>query len=381
MKTMKVALLATAALAAFSVSARADDAAAIKAQLEALTARIAQLEAAPAVPVGFSLLTISEGAPMDWSDLTTDHVLNKKSHVISILPTADAPAASEIAWDIEIRAAIRYEDHEAEVEDDVNFNTRARVRVVAKTETAVGEVGVRVRIQGVFADTSTYSTTADVDMNIAWGWWQMTPEWQFGGGFAGSLSDPGHGMDALMYYGDTIFLGAGDEEQFRLTYASGPLTWGVALEDNDDADMGLAVSSRIDWAGDAVSFSLAGFFRPEDNDDDAYQLAAGATFNVSDMLTLSINGAIGEEHSFAPDEGFWAVTGYAGLHLSDTAWVEVGAGIAEYDLSVNDNILVSAAFWWQPADQLTMGIQGSHRNFDTSGLDETELAFVTFFTY
>ncbi len=61
MKTMKVALLATAALAAVSVSARADDTAAIKAQLEALTARIAQLEAAPAVPVGFSLLTVSEG--------------------------------------------------------------------------------------------------------------------------------------------------------------------------------------------------------------------------------------------------------------------------------------------------------------------------------
>ncbi len=63
MKTMKVALLATAALAAVSVSARADDTAAIKAQLEALTARIAQLEAAPAVPVGYSLLTISEGTP------------------------------------------------------------------------------------------------------------------------------------------------------------------------------------------------------------------------------------------------------------------------------------------------------------------------------
>ena len=61
MKTMKVALLASAALAAVSVSARADDTAAIKAQLEALTARIAQLEAAPAVPIGYSLLTISEG--------------------------------------------------------------------------------------------------------------------------------------------------------------------------------------------------------------------------------------------------------------------------------------------------------------------------------
>ena len=58
MKTMKVALLATAALAVVSVSARADDVAALKAQLEALNARVAQLEAAPAVPTGYSLLTI-----------------------------------------------------------------------------------------------------------------------------------------------------------------------------------------------------------------------------------------------------------------------------------------------------------------------------------
>ena len=61
MKTMKVALLASAALAVVSVSARADDVAAMKAQLESLNARVAQLEAAPAVPIGYSLLTVSEG--------------------------------------------------------------------------------------------------------------------------------------------------------------------------------------------------------------------------------------------------------------------------------------------------------------------------------
>ena len=84
MKTMKVALLATAALAAVSVSARADDTAAIKAQLEALTARIAQLEAAPAVPVGYSLLTISEG-PRQRLFLVLE-VLNKESLVKATKP-------------------------------------------------------------------------------------------------------------------------------------------------------------------------------------------------------------------------------------------------------------------------------------------------------
>ena len=115
MKTMKVALLATAALAAVSVSARADDTAAIKAQLEALTARIAQLEAAPAVPVGFSLLTVSEATQTVVPGL---EVLSKdragsgdKATVIGILPTADAPASTTIEWSAYVRAAIVYVDY------------------------------------------------------------------------------------------------------------------------------------------------------------------------------------------------------------------------------------------------------------------------------
>ena len=44
MKTMKVALLATVAFAAVTVGARADDTAALKAELEALNARVAQLK-------------------------------------------------------------------------------------------------------------------------------------------------------------------------------------------------------------------------------------------------------------------------------------------------------------------------------------------------
>ena len=61
MKVMKLALLGTAALAAVSVSARADDLSALKAQIEALQADVAALQAAPSVPAGYSLMTVSEG--------------------------------------------------------------------------------------------------------------------------------------------------------------------------------------------------------------------------------------------------------------------------------------------------------------------------------
>ncbi len=164
MKTMKVALLATAALAAVSVSARADDAAAIKAQLEALNARIAQLEAGPAMPVGYSLLAMSE---VDQFTLTGEKASDvsaiSTANRISILPTADMPATSSIDWSIEVRTALTHTNNAPHVfattttpsalisttyDDDTAVSVRARVRVKATTETSVGTVGVDVRFQG-----------------------------------------------------------------------------------------------------------------------------------------------------------------------------------------------------------------------------------------
>ena len=170
MKTMKVALLATAALAAVSVSARADDTAAIKAQLEALTARIAQLEAAPAVPVGFSLLTISEATQTvvpGLEVLARDRAASgDTATVIGILPTADAPASASIEWSAYVRAAIVYidygnrkfsddiadptDDFTEDYGDDLDVYARGQLKVVGKTDTAVGEVGVQMRLRSDF---------------------------------------------------------------------------------------------------------------------------------------------------------------------------------------------------------------------------------------
>ena len=102
MKMIKMALLGGAALAVSAAGAQADDLAALKAQIESLNSRVAQMEAAPSVPAGYSLLTISEGTQAVVPGL---EVLRKdamatgsKATVIGILPTADAPAATEITW-------------------------------------------------------------------------------------------------------------------------------------------------------------------------------------------------------------------------------------------------------------------------------------------
>ena len=251
MKTMKVALLATAALAAVSVSARADDTAAIKAQLEALTARIAQLEASPAVPTGYSLLTITEGPRTVVPGLDA---LNKKRQgygdtatIVGIMPTADVPASTTIEWSGYVRAIVHNTDYgyaDSAGDDESHVTTRAQLAVTGKTDTAVGEVGARIQLRasghGVDTDTNFFA-------NEYWGWWAMTPEITFGGGFSGSLGNIGYGVDgACSCYGTDWFTAEqrdenhinvgtnpGDATQIRLSWASGPISAAIALEDSD----------------------------------------------------------------------------------------------------------------------------------------------------
>ena len=402
MKTMKVALLATAALAAVSVSARADDAAAIKAQLEALNARIAQLEAGPAMPMGYSLLAMSEVEQFTLTgEKASDVSATSTGNRISILPTADAPATASITWSAEIRAALTHQTNVFHAttttttasgvvnvlgtfDDDTTMKARGRLRVQAKTDTSVGEVGIDMRLQGI---SEFGGSGANATMNIAWGWWAMTPEWTLGGGYTGTLSDPGHGMDSLAQFGTTIYLGAqGDQEQMRLTYSSGPLTWAVALEDSENHVAGvggehtqLAVASRINYAGDAFSAALSGYYAPNASlvtaGDDFWEVAAGATLPLADIATFSANAAI-----TSYDDIF--ATAYVSFDLTETAFIEASAGHIWADsTSVQSDLTkYNAGIYWKPVDQLKIGLQGDHINFD-AGEDTTSVSLVTWFSY
>ena len=106
MKVMKLALLGAAAVAAVSVSARADDLSDLKAQIEALNSRISQLESAPSVPAGYQLMTFSEAPKILAPGETLDKNERATAKTIGILPTADMPASTNIQWDGYVRAAI-----------------------------------------------------------------------------------------------------------------------------------------------------------------------------------------------------------------------------------------------------------------------------------
>jgi hypothetical protein len=265
MRMIKMALLGGAAMAVTAASAQANDLDALKAQIETLNARIAAMETAPSVPTGYQLIAVSEGelqqtpgAPMSAREM---FAYGNKATIISVLPTADAPAGTTISWSGYARAGLVYENNSVEQkvtstddtlldgtdadgnpitiesynfdtdDDDIDVKARGQLRVKASTDTAVGEVGVDIRLRGNFNGNGN----ADIYSDIAWGYWAMTPELTFGGGYNKSLGDIGYGYDGACscYYMDNADLAfnPGDVTQLRLSYASGPFSMAMALED------------------------------------------------------------------------------------------------------------------------------------------------------
>jgi hypothetical protein len=410
MKTMKVALLATAALAAVSVSARADDTAAIKAQLEALTARIAQLEAAPAVPTGFSLLTISEGTATSVPGLgNTAQQLAREGNevtVIGILPTADAPASTTIEWSGYVRAAIVYVDYGdilSSEDDDIDVYARGQLKVVGKTDTAVGEVGVQMRIRGdfdgkAFSGFNAYgNNNNEAYFKEAWGWWAMTPELTLGGGYTGSLGNIGYGYDGACncYYTDNADVGfdPGDTSQMRLSYASGPLSAAVAIEDASGSGTSwgdynaLGAAAEIKYSGDSFNGEISAVWREGDSfiatsDDDSYRIGAGVGFSLGDIASISVGAQMGQGDD---DSDFWGASILASMNLSDTSHIEVAYGHKSYDDSLPlgdyDVDAFLAGIYYDPVDQLTIGVEAEYID-DESNLDEVmQIGVVTVFRF
>ena len=184
-KWLRRALLGGAALGVVATGAQADELSALKAQLAALQSRVSQLESEPtsALPKGASLLSIRKGQgsyaeilPMRASEQLRDH----QGYTIAVTPTADMPApVSEVTVSGEIRARLLFSDENVNNSDDdtlaanqgidldgdgsvteasnalgfdtdnLDVTTRGRLRVDGKTQTAIGEVGGTIRLQGV----------------------------------------------------------------------------------------------------------------------------------------------------------------------------------------------------------------------------------------
>ncbi|MCB1377884.1 MAG: hypothetical protein KDK89_05885 [Alphaproteobacteria bacterium] len=409
MKTIKLALLGGAALAVMAAGAQADDLSDLKAQIESLNARVAQMEAAPAVPAGYQLLTVSEGSQpvIPGLDVLRKDALamGNKATVIGILPTADAPASTEITWSGYARAAVVYQDwnskwydqvgnHIVTFEDDgIDVYARGQIKVTGKTDTAVGEVGATIEMRGnLQGHRGAYDR---VYIEQAWGWWAMTPELTLGGGFAGSLANVGYGYDGACncYYTDNadVAFNPGDTSQMRLTYGSGPFEIAMALEDAGNSSASgsdLGVTGRIKWSGDTLNGSInGGYWNGTNGIDDAYQIGAGVGFALGDMASISIGAAAGHTHfpltavgwpvgcanpalcGSGEGANWWGASILGSVNLSDSVHAELAYGYKRYgndntgvvNVGIVDsmtNHAILGGIYYDPVSQLTIGLEG-----------------------
>jgi hypothetical protein len=415
LKWLRQALLGGAALGVLASGAQADELSALKAQLEALQARVNQLETtpAPALPPGTKLLTVRNGQgthalnklPMRATDQLREH----QGYTIAITPTADMPApVSEIEVSGEIRARLLYSDVEIDGdtgsyidldaddnigaledaddddvdgddelvgfdENDFNITTRARLNVQGHTETAIGEVGGRIRLQG--------TDGGDVTLNIGWGYWQMTPNLQFAGGYWDSLAAVQAGWD---WNGDAALVGLDSGitnqsvSQFRLTYSDGGLTLAGSVEDNDEGDIP-AIAGTIIFDSGSFLVTASAIWEEEDEDsfvdtDDNWFVGAGAVIRLSDMFRLEGAAGIGEgyEHaSYVPevddenDFEYWGANVMAVVSFAEAMRVELGFAYSDVDHEADELVneadavdhswSAGATLFWDPVDQLTLG--------------------------
>jgi hypothetical protein len=409
MNAVKIALLGTAALAAVSVSARADDLSDLKAQIEALNGRIASLESQPAVPAGYKLLTINDApAIVNAGFEERKGLYNANATNIGILPTADLPATTNIQWSGFVRTALVYSSYDVDsvpyLNDSIEIQTRGEIKVVGTTETAVGEVGVQVKLR---ANAEGLGNPGFVMPDGSYGWWKMTPELMLSAGYNGTLANIGYGYDGACtcYYTDNapVDLNPGDRTQMRLTYASGPISMAIALEDSDINDQNdstalgglvaaekdsLGVSGEFKYSGDTFSGEIAGGYWDSGDGviDDQYQIGAGLSFGLGDVAKLSMAAGFGRDPGYKVDKNTYLTASIlASANISDSVAVELGFGYSDFNdssrffapLGGHDVkvMAVLGGIYYNPVSQLTIGLEGEYQDWNSNVAANDTTAF------
>jgi hypothetical protein len=442
LKWLRQALLGGAALSVLATGAQADELTALKAQLEALQSRVNQLETAssmPALPPGAKLLSVRKGQgtyAMNAALPAADRLQEHQGYTIAITPTADMPApVSEVTVSGEIRARMLYRDFEVDEfvdldaddsadfdefdfeEQDFDITTRGRLRVDGRTETAIGEVGGTLRIQAT--QNAPGSEDRDIQMNIIWGYWQMTPNFQLGAGFWDSLAAIQAGWD---WNGEPALVGlnAGPTNksvsQFRITYSNGGLTLAASLEDNNNRESDLfdvdavfpAVAGYVAFDSGSFLVTASAVWESDDTDtfadtEDNWMVGVGAIIRLSDMFRLEGAANIGEgytagiytlQNAYENDFEYWSANVLAVISFAEAMRVELGAAYSDVDHE-NDELFfdddqvekawtVGASLFWDPVDQLTLGWGVGFTNREDEGghdADELNAGFGAWFRF
>jgi hypothetical protein len=405
MKMMKWALLGSAALAVTATSAQADELGALKAQLETLQSRVSQLEAQPqaSLPSGYSLLSLRDGSG-DYGlpqERASDRIGNRPGDgvTISVVPTADAAPMAEITVSAEIRTILIYSNVDRKngggTDDALDVQSRTRLNIQGKTDTAVGEVGARVRLQG-----NVPSEGNSVTLNRGYGWWKFAPAWTLHAGWDDTTAAVQAGFDWDAASGPLFTGGQSDKlnDQLRLIWNNGgPLSVVVAVEDSDQNDKGdiPAIVGYIAFDNETLFLQLVGVWQKDDTTggDDDWAVGAGARFALGDMFTISAGGTAGEGYEGyannitvdTNDTQFWTASVGVIFNISDNTRLELGYGHEDY---ADEADVIAGGIYWDPVSQVTIGLNAGWRSIDADvpngqpgDTDEFDVAFGTWLRF
>jgi hypothetical protein len=417
MNVLKFALLGTAALAVTSAGARAESLSDLKTQIEALNARIATLEASPSVPAGYNLMSfgaapqiLSPGEKLGPNDY-------KMPKTIQILPTADTPEMPSTAmaqWTGHVKAAVVHERVEllGTITEETHVVSHAELNLKAASDTAVGEVGVHIRMEA----SADGSSAGDFEMERGYGWWKATPELTLRAGYNDSIGGVGHGNDkCTCNFNDYVGVvgGTDDATQFELRYGSGPIEAAIAIEHQDDYndDVGTGgvgdvigegqtyvVAGEVKWSGDTIAAEVSGFWGEVAGDTaatyvppvlpavvgtyigdvdtlndtavQAWQIGAGISGSFS-AISLSAAAGYGEIGTAE----YWEASVFGAASLTDSISLEMGAGYESIEDAAGTLDLwgVAGGVYWSPVDKLSLGAEASWVQADVAGSDATSL--------
>ena len=277
-KWLRRALLGGVAMTVMAAGAQADELSALKAQLEALQARVATIESrGAALPEGVSLITFERGSSALLNHELFDNKLldrtpDSRGVTIAITPTADLPApTTSIELSGYVRAVALW--HSTDFNSagvpapgadlrDFDIWARGQINVAMATDTAVGRITGGIQLRGNMgynsgARANTY--TPSTEMRTAWATWQMTDALSLTFGQTGQIATLSNVSYATI--ATPVGLDNSRRPQFRLTYNSGPVNFRFGIEDPSQADMNITWPQTTSMPDIAASLGFnAGMF-------------------------------------------------------------------------------------------------------------------------
>lgn len=325
------------ALAMGSSLVEADELSALKAQLEALQARVDQLSLRPEpprLPEGASWFTVGRGSDLDesFAHLTSrrDEMPSERGFTIAVTPAADLPApVHEVTIGGYVKGDVIYDFDQdlgdffaftdldrARDEEHVRLHAKqSRFRIRSKSDTAVGQI--RTLIEGdFFTDDSATTTSHRLRMRHAFGEWDMTPSWMLGVGQTWSNFMPLFDLADTVDFNGPAGVAFARQAQVRWTYSSGPLLAAVAVERPRTVAASVPGLGPVAAATERVP-DFTGRFE----------------YTFPGEHKVGVTGVIGEhrikEAAGSDDEFIWGVIGAAQVHVTDRVIATASGGLGD----------------------------------------------------